>query len=375
MSAETLESDRTPPASSGHDRLTRLAAQSDSDRIDSLAANLEQHWAEFQNAEVALITRIADVDDDLRLAASRLQRTWQSNRDEMVKRLKRQGLIMAIILLLFGILITGSLAFFQVRFEHARQTLVDDVSELRHTVKQLQIQIPDSAIQSQVTQEKLSQLSLAIKSTSASLERFSEIIQAPASVTNANAPVVGANWPTTIQKEAPLTTAVETPARASNAVDFSALPKNAGAPPIAASTPSGDPSLMLGVESGPDATAALDSGISAPDNGSSDKQGALAASDSVRVGETPYSLQLIGFFSLEDLQRFVRLSPLPPKVYYREDKYRGRPWFVLIHSLYASSELANAAIASLPADLAKLDLWVRKLDPNSTVTSLSVAKD
>ncbi|WP_295399570.1 hypothetical protein, partial [uncultured Thiocystis sp.] len=91
----------------GDSILARLARQAA--RIDTLSANLEQHRNEFRDAEVALVTRIADVDDDRRLTATRLQRSWQSYRDEVEDGFKRRRSMLVGILLLFGILVSISL--------------------------------------------------------------------------------------------------------------------------------------------------------------------------------------------------------------------------------------------------------------------------
>jgi DamX protein len=68
---------------------------------------------------------------------------------------------------------------------------------------------------------------------------------------------------------------------------------------------------------------------------------------------------------------FARREPLPSEVYYREESYQGRPWFVLIHSLHARRDDAVAAISKLPSELATLDLWIRDLPPETELGVLS----
>jgi DamX protein len=84
------------------------------------------------------------------------------------------------------------------------------------------------------------------------------------------------------------------------------------------------------------------------------------------VGGRPFVLQMIGFFNRGLLDAFIERSPLPAQVYVREETFRGRPWFVLIHSLHADRATARAAVEELPPELAKLDLWIREL-PGETV--------
>lgn len=79
------------------------------------------------------------------------------------------------------------------------------------------------------------------------------------------------------------------------------------------------------------------------------------------VGDRPYALQLIGFFSLKTLDEFVQKADLPARVYYRKESFRGRPWFVLIHSLHENQADAAEVLSKLPSDLAALDIWIRTL--------------
>jgi DamX protein len=81
----------------------------------------------------------------------------------------------------------------------------------------------------------------------------------------------------------------------------------------------------------------------------------------IQLGDRRIVLQLIGFFSRDLMDAFIERSSLPPQVYSMRETFRGRPWFVLIHSLYPDRAAAREAVASLPPDLAQLDLWVREL--------------
>jgi DamX protein len=86
-----------------------------------------------------------------------------------------------------------------------------------------------------------------------------------------------------------------------------------------------------------------------------------SGSGRVRLGDRPVVLQLIGFFSRDLMDAFIERSSLPPEVYSMQETFRERPWFVLIHSHYRNRAEAREAIANLPPDLAKLDLWIREL--------------
>ena len=85
----------------------------------------------------------------------------------------------------------------------------------------------------------------------------------------------------------------------------------------------------------------------------------------ITLAGRPFVLQLIGFYRRELLDEFVARSPLPRQVYLREETLRGRPWFVLIHSLYADRAAAREASKALPDELGALDLWIRELPPET----------
>ncbi|MBK5939000.1 hypothetical protein CCR96_06990 [Halochromatium roseum] len=108
------------------------------------------------------------------------------------------------------------------------------------------------------------------------------------------------------------------------------------------------------------------------DAGSADANSQMPAGSSpqrVAVADRPFALQLIGFHSRELLDDFVDRSPLPSRVYMREERFRGRPWFVLIYSLHQDRAAAQRASETLPDVLGRLDLWIREL---SAETELDV---
>ncbi|MBK1705362.1 hypothetical protein CKO40_12595 [Halochromatium glycolicum] len=72
-------------------------------------------------------------------------------------------------------------------------------------------------------------------------------------------------------------------------------------------------------------------------------------------------LQLIGVYDRVRLDDFIADHSLPEQVYIREERFRGRPWFVLFHSLHPDQPSAQDAMRSLPPELAALEPWIRKL--------------
>jgi DamX protein len=82
---------------------------------------------------------------------------------------------------------------------------------------------------------------------------------------------------------------------------------------------------------------------------------------SLSLDEQRYALQLIGFFSLDALREFADRDDLPSRLYYRRESLRGKPWYALIHSLHENTTSVAAARATLPPNIADLDIWVRSL--------------
>lgn len=95
----------------------------------------------------------------------------------------------------------------------------------------------------------------------------------------------------------------------------------------------------------------------------------------VTVGAPSYAIQLIGFYSLESLREFANRDDMPARVFYRRETLRGKPWFVLIHSLHEDIASAAAERFRLPPDLAALDLWIRPFQQGTELEVLEPSRD
>jgi DamX protein len=371
------------------------------DQIVSLADALARHRLECQAAESSLVTRIADVDDDRRLTTNRLQRAWQTHREDIDARLKHQASVFAGALLLVAALMGGALFLTYGQLDSARRALLDDVARLRVDYEQLAA----VATQDAALQESLDSLRASVAAMSESLPLRSESIgPQPPTVETA---------PTEPTEDSPAIAAEEIQATA--AEDASAPTEPAAVPEsIAASTtfrdelaepppetPPASEDLAAGVtepvpEASPEPSPAPDlqpTGDPLPraedappedisstartlETGAETAQSVSTriAEESVMVGNTPFALQLIGFYSLDDLLDFARREALPSRVYFREESYQGRPWFVLIHGLYANYSDASAAIDTLPTQLAILDTWIRNFPPETRLGVLDIVR-
>jgi DamX protein len=69
----------------------------------------------------------------------------------------------------------------------------------------------------------------------------------------------------------------------------------------------------------------------------------------------------MGSYDRDRILALAERLDLPASVYIRQETLRGRPWYVLIHSLHATYEDAQAEHGRLPEDLARLDTWIRRL--------------
>jgi DamX protein len=362
------------------------------DRIASLSDALDRYRLEFQQAENSLVTRIADVDDDRRLTTNRLQRAWQTHRDEIDARQKHQASVFAGTLLLIAILLGGTLFFAYGQLDAARRTLVDDVARLRIDYEQLAaVTAQDAALK-----ESLASLRATVAALSESLPPRS----APA---DTRVPAVGADGsdaspvdevPSTPTEGEPEPTAEAMPETSPSAA---AIQDATAAPPPenldgqdAAQAPEAVPAGAPPSEETP-TTAPVDAASAPPedrspaipataapvvDNSVAQTPGASVriADEPLVVGSQPYALQLIGFYSIDAMLDFARREELPSRVYFREESYQGRPWFVLIHSLYARYSDASDTIAELPTELAILDTWIRNFPAETRLGILEIER-
>jgi DamX protein len=381
-----------------------LAAQ-----IDTLSDALARQRLEFQEAETSLVARIADVDDDRRLTTNRLQRAWQTQREEIETRLGRQASMFAGALLLIAILLGVALVFAYGQLDAGRRALLADVAQLRLDYQQL----ASSTIQGTNLQEELSGLRASIAAVTERLERAEEQTNAQGSVST------GAENATPPTDREPETDSLSTDILADPAAAESA--QRVDPPDIEPApdpTPPPDPAPDVVPESIPESSQEIDSDTpaetrpeaapppvldqppEAPGSGDTaeanvdpaepkvepvdetrreeDHAGTEArvqVSDEVlEAGDQPYALQLIGFYTLDAMLDFARREELPPRVFFREESFQGRPWFVLIHSLHTDYVGASSANARLPSRLAMLDTWIRSFSPETRLGILDIER-
>lgn len=299
-------------------------------RFARLIVAVEQQRMALQTAELTLATRIADVDDEQQRIVSQLAKKQAANEAQF----KRTRVILIGVFSALALVITAALAAFYVQFVQTQQRWNDDIAELRDMTNTLQHQPPDSAIQNQVIQERLQELSSAVAALS-SPPAATGVTEAAAESSAASSPAPAIKPGAKVETLGQLTLEPETPIKApvTHSAATSAAPKSTHSSP---------------------------------------RKVNVAAAEQIPVNDRVYSLQLIGFFSFEELLTYTQRTPLPEKVFFQTETYHGRPWFVLIHSLHSNYASAKATIANFPPELAQLDVWIRKLPADATVNLLNI---
>lgn len=325
----------------------RLQAQAET--IARLETEIQRQKVVFQDTEVALVTRIADVDDDRRDAATRFQRALKNQREELDELLKRQRALITLLMLLFLLIIGGLVTFVYFQLEGMRQSLATDVRASADVNPRGTVAPADP-----LTREKLSQLSSTVEEISVSLERLSgDAAPAPDDRTIAADESAQQDGATDRQRsrtatEPAVANAVEEPQPSAGASTPTPSQANTTAP----ATTNADPADTQQV-----------SPAEAPEQ-------ETKTEGQIKVGDKPFTVQLMGFFSLEELAKFVEQNDLPAELYYQQTTYQERPWYVLIHSLHETQGVAEATVANMPKELAKLDIWIRRLDRDQDISLL-----
>jgi len=341
------------------------ADQAYATRLQALAAEFAAHRTLMRDQEKALVERIADVDDDRRLAIIHLQRAWQTQRDELADKLRRPGWLAAAALLLVLTLGGGLIALYaDVRASQA--TLAAAIERLTAEQQRLAAELAAHG-------QALHPMPLGTRT-------------APEPTGTEPATNVGIAAPTPPEipiREVPATTApppadpVPIPtANAQSAVTLATATEadsgEAPATPADAAPPADPaPAPLVGAQSEDVAATATEAdptpfAVAAPTSAQDPEPG-----QTFRVTDRPFALQLVGSHQRERLLEVAANQALPQYVYLHQETRRGRPWFVLIHSLYSNIEDARAALARLPPGLRKPLPWVRALPAETTLERIA----
>jgi len=364
---------------------------------------LRQLRDQLRDYEKALVERIADVDDERRATTSRLQRAWQTQREEIDGRLRRHAGLLGGLLALFAVIFIVALFLVYREARVGQPNVATEVSDIRAQLAQISGEGTDnkevrerlkrlttelggiasalgrldqkgkqteksSAVERTARQEAEDRLAAKIRSLGEKQRRLAKELTSLRSTLRAVEAADGREEEVPVPDVAPGATASAAPT-ATEATPGPEPELVEEALPEPVSAPSGDV-----IEAQP-ATAGTGEGsqeqISEGDASATEQTDTASpdSQDTLVAGGDIFALQLIGFFSRKSLEDFVAEKALPERVYVMRQTYKGRPWYELIYGLYDDRAAAEKAVSQLPEDLTALEPWIR---PLSEVTELQI---
>lgn len=318
-----------------------------------LTASVAALHARLDQIERSLIERIADVDDDRRRTAVLLQRARQGQDEEVADRLRRQASanrwamlgLAAFVILALALSYWHRLPAGEPLQAEREGVQAEDLAAVEERLAAL------SATVAELDGQPRPAAAAEIRDLSVALARLEDDQRR-----------LGGEVAALRERLAERTTATEA-APAGNAADTtpaivtSEPSAERATPPTAEAEPRSEPG-----EAAPAASGPLSSGAPSATRDT--------GHDLVRIADRPYAIQLVGYSDRGRLVAFATRDDLPESVFYREETHQGRPWFVVIHSLYPSYGDAMAARADLPAELLALDPLVRRLPAGTEIVRL-----
>ena len=395
--AQLAKTPPPPPGSPGNPDQGRpgdASATGGGDRLTALDSALEAQANKLRDLEVALIGRIADVDDDRRRTATEVRRALDAQRDDIEEEIRRRGLVTTTFVLFAFLVSVGAatLGLFQINTGDAK--IGAQLSGIQEAVARL------STIDTAPLDERLGELDQAVTRLSGDLE--TKVDERQSGVTDlanrlkgleetlASQPEQSPAKPDALKKEteerqaadADLIARIEEIQKAqerlgkdmlllrdslANTLASANLPleQKTWTPEEAPATPA----ATAATAAPPAAPAPLPTPVSAPEAGAAP----ALVEGVITVGDQPQALQLISFKNLEEVRRFASRPDLPGRVYYREESHRGKSWYALIYNLYKDPAAAAEAKAALPAELAALKPIIRQLDAGTQLQVLDRA--
>ncbi|NKN31751.1 SPOR domain-containing protein [Marichromatium bheemlicum] len=390
-------SDPTPGAEdvAARTRISQQAAQ-----IAKLAVNVAEQRRDLKQLRDTVLNRLGDMDEDRRLTIAQLQRALQNHRTLLDRRLHhwRTLVFATLVVLLIGIALALTLAYRQL--DAQRQALAERVER----IAAIQSRPSDNTQSDAMIQRELDTLSATIEQLARELRatpgpttrtapmvvdpapalsstsvidsgalndtqqplRATRQSLSPAPVTPSLPAVIEtdeATPPTTVET-APPKPEPETPASSS----VSTEPETQPAEPT--------PAQAEAIAPAPADEAAPDAPTEAATPETTEAPAAHPALDdnapAITLDAPSYAIQLLGAFSRDGLESFIHEQDLPDRLYWRQETYQGKPWYVLIHSLYPTRAEAVAARKALPEGIRGLDIWVRSLGVGVEVRAVDV---
>jgi DamX protein len=292
----------------------------------------------LRDVEKALVERIADVDDDRRRTTLQMQKAWQAQRRDIDDRLARQRRALIGSVAVVFVLVAGGLGWLYYGFADLRRGIDARLATFEPVAVEAAARPAEIDTVGQVVDDRLQDLAERQAALEAELAR-QQASSRPPDKNDIEAEGAIADRLAAIEHRQ------------------QTLAEGLAALTARLSTESAEPVEQT------DGDTAQPSGPVAE----------RAPADSVRVGDRPYALQLLGAFDRDAVLGLARRDLAGSQVYLREETYRGRPWFVLIHSLHPSREAARDARRALPERLAGMDVWIRRLPEDTLLEPIELA--
>ncbi|KXX63730.1 SPOR domain-containing protein [Marichromatium gracile] len=397
--ATSTASDPRPGAEdvAARTRISQQAAQ-----IAKLAVGVAEQRRDLKQLQDTVLNRLGDMDEDRRLTTAQLQRALLNHRTLLDRRLRhwRTLVFATLVVLLIGIALALTLAYRQL--DAQRQALAERVERiaaiqgrpsgapqpdaqvqreldaLSVTIEQLARELraapePTTTAEPAITPPAPARPSASLTDSVALNEtqqplRVPRQSLPPAPVTPSLPAVIEtdeATIPTTVETAPPEPEPEpETPAPSSVSAEPETQP--AEPTPVQAETITPAPADEVAPDAPTEAATPEIAEASAT-------QPALDDNAPIITLDAPsYAIQLLGAFSRDGLEAFIREQDLPDRLYWRQETYQGKPWYVLIHSLYPTRAEAVAARKALPEGIRGLDIWVRSLGVGVEVRAVDV---
>jgi len=394
--ATSTASDPRPGAEdvAARTRISQQAAQ-----IAKLAVGVAEQRRDLKQLQDTVLNRLGDMDEDRRLTTAQLQRALLNHRTLLDRRLRhwRTLVFATLVVLLIGIALALTLAYRQL--DAQRQALAERVERIA-AIQGRPSGTPQSDAQ---VQRELDALSVTIEQLARELRAAPEpTTTAEPAITPPAPPLPSASLtdsvalnetqqPLRVTRQslppAPVTPSlpavIETDEATTPTTVEAAPPEPEPEPPAPSSVsaePETQPAEPTPVQAKTIAPAPADEAVpDAPTEAPTPETAEASATQPALDDNAPiitldapsYAIQLLGAFSRDGLEAFIREQDLPDRLYWRQETYQGKPWYVLIHSLYPTRAEAVAARKALPEGIRGLDIWVRSLGVGVDVKTIN----
>jgi DamX protein len=328
----------------------------------------------MESMQRGLVERIAAVDDERRRSAAQTQRALETQREEVALQMRRQRLLSFLTIGLMILLTLAVVGYGQWQLQRLQAQIRDGVTQASEAIAALEV-APPAEVAGKADADEVERLSGQTETLATQVGVLRDrLAAAMVELTELKGQVASQAQPPTPEPSTsspePADIEAETPSAPSpSETDARSIDELLKA--LSAQAREADDARSGHSDAAPSAIGPDE----APEQAEPVAPAEAQAPTTIRVGARPVALQLVGFRSRELIDAFIVRNPLPAEVYTREETFRGRPWFVLIHSLHPDRASARDASDGLPPGLAALDLWIRELPEGTELEVIETASN